>query len=82
MKKMSEKTTWGDALSDLKKFNPFVLFLLFGLIYVSGFILNSALPLDQKAIPYVLSVALVFITVTFEIYRIEREKELQNQIWR
>jgi hypothetical protein len=76
-----ENSVWG-AFGIFRRFNPFVFVLLFALIYVSGLIINLPLPLDQKAIPYILSVALVFLAVFAEYYRMEKERELEERLWR
>jgi hypothetical protein len=78
---MSGDDSFWESLRTLRKFNPFVLVLIFGLFYVSNLILNSGLPLEQKAFPYVLSLVFVFMAVVAEFYRLEREKELGERVY-
>ena len=81
---MSEKQneSWFDAISQLKKVNPFAFGLAFGMMLLVNHLLRSAQPLEEKIAPLLLAFFFAVATLCYEAYRIEKERDQKEQIWR
>lgn len=71
-----------EALSTLKKTNPLGLLLIVAMAVLAGRILYSSLPLEHKALLFVLSISLALVVCAFETYRISWQEELEEEALR
>ena len=74
-----EKTSWIETLSTIRKFHPVALLLIFGTIMLTANIYNMDLTLEKKIVPLILSASLYFIALSFEFYRVSKERELKEK---
>jgi len=78
-----KKESWFDAVADIRKFHPVALALTFATMCLASYILRSGSPLEEKILLFLLAFMVSFITILFELYRIQKNKsEKEGVIWR
>ena len=76
-----QKESWFDALTTLRNFHPLAFALAFGVMYLFTQILNSNMPLPEKASFLIISGTIYVIAIFFEFYRIGKQQEQKERLW-
>ena len=75
--------TVSEALSTLKKINPLVMVLSVVLIIVSNTVVfDSSQPFERRAMFFALSFAMLLAVAAYEVVRIGREEQLEEEALR
>ena len=69
-------------LGIIRRFHPIAVLMIVSLLVLSVQIWSLDVALEKKLVPVALSVFLYFFTGFFEFYRIGKEKEDKEKIWR
>jgi len=78
-----KKESWIDAVADIRKFHPVALALTFGSMCIASYILRSGSPLEEKIMLFFLAFMVSFITIFFELYRLQKNKsEQEGVLWK
>ena len=80
---MSEdkKSQGASAIATIRKFHPFAFLLLFGLMFLANYTLNSNMPLLEKITLSGLSFCLFWVLTIFEFYRIDKQEESKMRVF-
>ena len=82
MSEEKERSSVFDALGTIKKFHPVAFVLILLLMYIFVTFLNLNIPLQSKIFPLALSGSLYVIGSFFEFYRIDKQKDMKEEVWR
>jgi prepilin signal peptidase PulO-like enzyme (type II secretory pathway) len=79
-KEEKQNESWTSALGIIHKVHPVFLLLSIGLMNLFSFVYNnSEMPFDLKLLACGLTLFFFLLAITFESYRLDREKELKEK---
>jgi uncharacterized membrane protein YdbT with pleckstrin-like domain len=76
-----KKESWLDTFGIISKMNPVAFVLIFACMSVATFTLQSNTSLEMKALLFFMAFIFSFLTIIFEAYRLDREKELKEKVF-
>ena len=79
MSEEKQDESFVSSLGMLSKINPVVLILGFALMNIFAYVYNSQMQFNFKLFALALSFFFLLLTLAFEVYRLEKEREAREK---
>jgi hypothetical protein len=77
-----KKASWEQVLTQFRQVHPVAFLIAFGSMYVAYYTFQLNIPFEEKIIPFLLSLLISLVTIYYEVYRINKQDEEKERIWR